>query len=348
MDTKAKLLISAATSLGLCSTGAFAQSSVTLYGMVDLGVQYLTNANSKHDSVVGFQSGNVYPSNWGLTGREDLGGGYAAIFKLESGINMANGAMQSPTSFFNRSAYVGVSTPYGAITAGRQYKIMFDMSLYYDPTFQGQYSLLSAGLIPNGTTVANMVKYRSVTVGGLSGEAAYSFGQQQPGHMAAGTYAAAGLDYQFRSFSTRVVYEQTRGTVAAPVDTSSELDKRFSAAAKLRIGTATLFAGFLNVNGQLQMSPDGNMYWGGAYYQITPALGVSASVAHYQTRGEHGHPNWYFLEGTYNLSKQTSLYAFAGYLDVNGGKNFTLNYLDTSSPGNLNQTGVILGIRHAF
>jgi len=315
--------------------------------MVDLGVQYLTNANSKHDGVAGLQSGNVYPSNWGITGREDLGGGYAAVFKLENGINMANGATQSPSSFFNRSAYVGVDSPYGTATIGRQYKIMFDMSLYYDPTYQAQYSLLSAGLIPDGTTLSNAIKYKSITVGGLSGEAEYSFGQQDPGHMAAGSYAGIGLDYQFRSFSTRVVYEQTRGTIAAPVDTSSELDKRFSAAAKLRIGTATLFAGFLNVNGQLQMSPDGNMYWGGAYYQITPALGVSAEVDHYQTR-DNGHPNWFIFEGTYNLSKRTSLYVFAGYLDVGGGKNYTLNYLDTSSPGNLNQTGVIAGIRHAF
>ncbi|WP_133894374.1 porin [Paraburkholderia sp.] len=348
MDTKAKLLIgAAAASLGLFSTGALAQSSVTLYGMVDLGVQYLTNANSKHDGVVGLQSGNVYPSNWGITGREDLGGGYAAVFKLENGINMANGANQSPTSFFNRSAYVGLDTPYGTATVGRQYKIMFDMSLYYDPTYQAQYSLLSAGLIPDGTTLSNAIKYKSIAVGGLSGEAEYSFGQEDPGHMAAGTYTGLGVDYQFRSFSARVVYEQTRGTIAAPVDTSSELDKRFSAAAKLRVGTATLFAGFLNVNGQLQMSPDGNMYWGGAYYQITPAFGVSAEVDHYQTR-DNGHPNWFIFEGTYNLSKQTSLYAFAGYLDVGGGKNFTLNYLDTSSPGNLNQTGVIVGIRHAF
>jgi predicted porin len=209
MDTKAKLLIgAAAASLGLFSTGALAQSSVTLYGMVDLGVQYLTNANSKHDGVVGLQSGNVYPSNWGITGREDLGGGYAAVFKLENGINMANGANQSPTSFFNRSAYVGLDTPYGTATVGRQYKIMFDMSLYYDPTYQAQYSLLSAGLIPDGTTLSNAIKYKSITVGGLSGEAEYSFGQEDPGHMAAGTYTGLGVDYQFRSFSARVVYEQ--------------------------------------------------------------------------------------------------------------------------------------------
>jgi predicted porin len=349
MNNKATLLIGAtAASLGFFSTGALAQSSVTLYGMIDLGVQYLSNANSKHDSVVGLQSGNVWPSNWGITGREDLGGGYAAVFKLEGGLNMANGATQNPTSFFNRSAYVGLDTPYGTVTAGRQFKIMFDMSLYYDPTYEAQYSLLSAGLIPDGVTVASAIKYKSITVSGFSGEAEYSFGQEDPGHMAAGTYSAVGLDYQFQSFSTRLVYEQTRGTIAAPVDTSAELDKRFSAAAKLRLGAVTLFTGFLNVNGQLQMSPDGNMYWGGAYYQITPALGVSAEMDHYQTRGDHGHPNWFAFEGSYSLSKQTSLYALAGFLDVGGGKNFTLNYLDTSSPGNLNQSGVIVGIRHAF
>ncbi|WP_051888234.1 porin [Caballeronia sordidicola] len=346
---KTSLLIGLVTaSLSFLSNDASAQSSVTLYGMMDLGVQYLTHTNAKHDSTVGLQSGNVYPSDFGLVGREDLGGGYAAVFRLESGVNLANGAQQSPTSFFNRSAYVGITSPYGTFTLGRQYKIMFDMTVYYDPTFMAQYSLLSAGLIPQTSGVTNAIKYKSPTVAGFSGEAEYSFGQEQPGHMAAGTYMAAGLDYQFRSFSTRVVYEQTRGSVAAPVDTSSQIDKRFSAAAKLRIGTATLFAGYLNVNGALHLSPVGNMYWGGAFYQITPAFGLSASVEHYQTRQELGNPNWFILEGTYNISKRTSLYAFAGYLDVNGGRNFTLNYLDTTSPGNLNQTGVIVGIRHQF
>ncbi|WP_273654969.1 porin [Caballeronia novacaledonica] len=338
----------ALASLTLMSTTAMAQSSVTLYGMMDLGVQYLTHTNSNRDSTVGLQSGNTYPSNWGLIGREDLGGGYSAIFRLENGVNLANGAQQSPTSFFNRNAYVGIDSPYGTLTLGRQYKIMFDMTVYYDPMFMAQYSLLSAGLIPQTSGVANAVKYKSPTVAGLSGEAAYSFGQQQPGHMAAGTYMALGLDYQIRSFSTRVVYEQTRGSFATPVDTSSQIDKRFSAAAKLRVGTATLFAGFLNVNGDLHLSPVGNMYWGGAFYQATPTIGLSASVEHYQTRQGLGNPNWFILEGTYNLSKRTSLYAFAGYLDVNGGQHFTLNYLDATSPGNLNQTGVILGIRHQF
>lgn len=349
MNMKPKLLIGAiAVTLGLLSNQVYAQSSVTLYGMLDLGVQYLTHTNSKKDSTVGLQSGNVYPSNFGVVGREDLGGGYAAIFRLESGINLANGANQSPTSFFNRSAYVGIDSPYGTVTLGRQYKVMFDMSVYYDPTFMAQYSLFSAGLIPQTSGTSNAVKYTSRTVGGLTGEAEYSFGQQQPGHMAAGTYWGTGLDYKFSAFSARVVYEQTRGSVATPVDTSSQIDKRFSAAAKLRVGTATLFAGYLNVNGVLHLSPDGNMYWGGVFYQVTPAFGLSAEVDHYQTRGEQGHPNWFVLEGTYNLTKRTSLYAFAGFLDVNGGKNFTLNYLDTTSPGNLNQTGFILGIRHQF
>lgn len=345
---KSTVIKTLGTFLSLASAQAYAQSSVTLYGMLDIGVQYLSHTNAQGQKTIGIQSGNEWPSNWGMIGREDLGGGYAAIFRLEAGINLANGANQSPTSFFNRHAYVGIDSPYGAVTVGRQYKVMFDMTASYDPMVVAQYSVLSAEIIPQTTGLSNAIKYKSAVFGGLSGEAEYGFGQQVPGHMAAGTYLGLGLDYKLQSFSARAVYEQSRGSIATPVDSSSQLDKRFSAAAKYNFGPATVYAGYLNVNGDLQLSPNGNMYWGGALYQVTPSIGLTAEVAHYQTRAGIGHPTWYFFQGTYSLSKATVLYAMAGYLQVNGGQHFALNYLDSSSPGNMNQTGVILGIRHQF
>ncbi|WP_199272427.1 porin [Paraburkholderia acidisoli] len=96
-----------------------AQSSVSLYGVIDTGFLYANNVNGGHlyTSQAGWYQGN----RWGLLGAEDIGGGYQAIFRLESGFSVLNGSMGQGGALFGRQAYVGISGPYGAVTAGRQY-----------------------------------------------------------------------------------------------------------------------------------------------------------------------------------------------------------------------------------
>lgn len=331
----------------LAANPAFAQSSVTLYGLLDLGVQTLTHAGPNGGSVTGMQSGNLHPSMFGISGREALGGGYAAVFRLESGINLANGAQQSPSATFNRYAYVGLETPYGQFTFGRQYGLMYDALIFYDPGRFSQYGAVSTGLIPIATLQPNnAVKWKSPQIGGVSAEAMYSFGAQIPGHMAAGTYWGGLIQYRQGPFSARATFEQSRGTIDT-IDTSARVDRRASVAARYQWRAFTAIAGYANISGDLQLSPPGNLYYGGLLYQATPALVMSAGAFHYQTR-QQGQPTWYVFTATYGLSKRTSLYALAGWLDNHGGKAFTLNAYDFQSPGGMSQTGLIAGIKHAF
>src|SRR5580700_10414243 len=83
-----------------------AQSNVTLYGIVDNGLQYETGLPK--GNVFGAQSGGWAQSRFGLKGAEDLGGGTQAIFQLESGFNSANGAQQFTNAEFGRQAWVGM------------------------------------------------------------------------------------------------------------------------------------------------------------------------------------------------------------------------------------------------
>ncbi len=78
-----------------CIAGpAFAQSSVTLYGIIDTGVEYVTHANAQGDSIVRMPSiTGELPSRWGLRGNEDLGGGLQAVFVLENGFNPGSGSL---------------------------------------------------------------------------------------------------------------------------------------------------------------------------------------------------------------------------------------------------------------
>ena len=108
------------------ATGAWAQSSVTLYGSLDAGVAYISNAGGSTKWIA--EQGNMQPDRWGLKGVEDLGGGLHAVFQLENGFYTTTGAMASPGTLWNRQAYVGLSSDQiGTLTLGHQTPFNFDV-----------------------------------------------------------------------------------------------------------------------------------------------------------------------------------------------------------------------------
>lgn len=98
---------------GCIGVAAHAQSSVTLYGLIDNGVSYVSNqrtASGAGHSNVFASSGNIVGNRWGVTGSEDLGGGLQAIFKLENGFTGTNGGLQQGAPV--RQASVGWHVEY--------------------------------------------------------------------------------------------------------------------------------------------------------------------------------------------------------------------------------------------
>ncbi|MGH8783237.1 porin, partial [Paraburkholderia sp.] len=112
--------------LGLVSASAYAQSSVTLYGILDTGVEYVSHANAAGNGVVRMPgiTGEI-PSRWGLRGSEDLGGGYKAVFNLENGFNTRGGDVNQGGRLFGRQAWVGIASPYGQLSFGRVYTMTY-------------------------------------------------------------------------------------------------------------------------------------------------------------------------------------------------------------------------------
>jgi predicted porin len=110
--------------LGACTSNAYAQSSVTIYGIIDAGVTHVSNDNGGRTTL---EAGQMQVSRWGFRGLEDLGGGLKATFNLEGTLLNDTGAAgvgtgtPSSTSLFDREASVGlVSSSYGTLTFGRQ------------------------------------------------------------------------------------------------------------------------------------------------------------------------------------------------------------------------------------
>src|SRR5260370_36937450 len=103
-----KKALLALAGLGTFAGVAHAQSSVTLYGIVDAGFVY--NNNSGGHKLYETRAGNLQGDRWGLRGTEDLGGGLKALFVLENGFNAFNGTLGQKGDEYGRQAYVGLTS----------------------------------------------------------------------------------------------------------------------------------------------------------------------------------------------------------------------------------------------
>ncbi|WGS48488.1 porin [Paraburkholderia sp. D15] len=205
---KTSLTLLAAAACGIACT-AHAQSSVTLYGIVDAGYRYNSNAGGKTQSAIA--GGNESASRFGLTGSEDLGGGYRAVFTLENGFTTTTGALQAGL-LFGRQAFVGLGTPYGTVTLGRQY---LTLSSYLGPFSAGTdwaargagWGYHPAGLDDvDGTERANnAIKYVSPRYHGLQLGATYSLGGIA-GAVTRNEMISAGADYAQGPFKLAAAY----------------------------------------------------------------------------------------------------------------------------------------------
>ncbi|HTJ92032.1 MAG TPA: porin, partial [Pararobbsia sp.] len=102
---------------------ANAQSSVSIFGLMDNGVTYVSNEHGK--SLVKANDGVFTPNLWGFQGTEDLGGGTRAIFKLTDQFSVNTGANTPGQSIFSKTAYVGLADDrLGTVTMGIQYDYM--------------------------------------------------------------------------------------------------------------------------------------------------------------------------------------------------------------------------------
>ncbi|WP_089165475.1 porin [Caballeronia sordidicola] len=159
--------------LGAFTASSYAQSSVTLYGLISGGVGFATNQGG-HNAYEALSGTNQNP-RWGLKGREDLGGGTSAVFQLENGFNIMSGTASQNGREFGRLAYVGLADKtYGTLTLGRQYDAIHD---YIGPVIIASNGV-NIGDNDNGYNdirVQNSVKYVSPDYRGLKATAIYGF-----------------------------------------------------------------------------------------------------------------------------------------------------------------------------
>lgn len=372
------------TGLALLGTVASAQSSLTLYGVVDVAVEHLTNTVSKTDptprsltSMPGL-TGSV-PSRFGLRGSEDLGGGLRAGFTLESGFGADSGSLNQGGRMFGRQAFVNLSGNWGSVMLGRQYTMLFHGLLGSDilgPNTFGSGSI--DAYIPNAradNAIGYLGTFSGVTVG-----ATFSTGRDTvkagPTGSPAGTNCAgenAADEKACREWSALVKYDSPTWGAALAVDeirggtadtfggliNSDRTDRRISLGGYAKVGSLKLGAGLLSRDndGSSALKKDGitaatrsDLWYVGASYPVTPKITVDGQVFHLKYKDSADKALMFALRGTYALSKRTAVYATAGSIDNSGAQKLSVSN-GTAGAGTLaggNQLGFATGIRHSF
>jgi predicted porin len=176
-----KMLAAALLALGVGSGAAQAQSSVTLYGILDGGLRYQSISLANGDSATNFggaygvQSGNRF----GIRGVEDLGNGNRATFQLENGFDLGNGTSQQGGRMFGRAAWVGLENAgWGDVRLGRMTNLASDWLVGAVDPFSAGFGQLNMGhAFTSGNTVRldNTLMYRSPVMNGIQAGLGYSF-----------------------------------------------------------------------------------------------------------------------------------------------------------------------------
>jgi predicted porin len=359
-----KLLLGA-----LCATcgasAVHAQSSVTLYGLMDVGITSVSNQGGSRD--ISLATGMLSPNLFGITGVDDLGGGLKAIFKLEGQFEMGTGALDGTE--FGRQSWVGLeSVSWGALTAGNQYDYMFtslsknrlgpELPLVsMNNLRQGPFAALGKPLVPTGDfdfdrtagaqRLNNSLRYQSASIDGLTVGGMYEFGGVA-GSLGNSSAYSFGADFIKGTYSIDAAYTMVK---YAAINNGNSGIRNFGFGGRIAVldGWAdVLYTNTLNTFTGAQI----NVFEVGGTYPLTTfaSIGVSYDYMKGNQVLDGNKANQFNLTLDYGLSKSTDVYLSAVYQRASGdpatAQAWIIGTGAASSDGN--QTLVRVGMRHLF
>lgn len=357
-------VLGSAMGLMAASTAACAQSSVTLYGVIDDGLTFVSNQGGHHayrmdDSI-------SQGDRFGFKGTEDLGGGLKAVFNLEGGFNPNTGASRQGGLEFGRQAYVGLqSDRYGAVLLGRTYDQMtLTLIRYHSGYWSGIYAF-DAGDHDriSGNWLNNVVTYVSPNMRGLHFSAQYSFNSlSAPANNYGAAYSLSAA-YEHGPFSIGAAATSIHDYTVTPgssfgVASFLGNDVAFSSKAVVvdRYRTAGIGAsydfGVVAVSGlytNTRFESAGNAETmqslnAVVHGSLRPDLVLAGGYGYSKMSSYRWNEFNAVLD--YLLSKRTDVYLSANYDKGNGGARAALVTLPVS--GNDSQLALRVGIRHKF
>jgi predicted porin len=380
-----KLKLSSTAALVMFATAAHAQSTVTLYGVLDNGLLYQSTSAASFQPtahnlghVYQLKDGGIYASYWGLKGSEDIGGGYKINFKLQGTFNTANGKFglsdtPGTVAMFNQFATVGASGPFGTFDAGRQIiPMIYAMAetdvrgaQYFGSILTSWLGVNQAAGWPGTSTNApigalydsNALVYNSPKFYGASLALEYAPGGVA-GQFQGGTRESAVLRYSNYGLNLAAVYYNGHDTNPFPLTypttpavpaTGQDNNRFYYFGAMYTISGFSISASYgVGKNPEKSNTADFEMASGGLGYQFNPSFKVTSGYYYLKDRNHSAnHSSEVALGAEYNLSRRTKAYAQVGYVENKGTMNQTIIYGAPVAPG-VSTTAAMIGIRHSF
>jgi predicted porin len=337
--------LSALALASFLSTGAFAQSSVTIYGAVGLDMisaSKVSNATgTAAKSMIKLDDNAIVNSRIGFKGVEDLGGGVKAIFDLESSISPDTGAARS--SFWNRNAFVGVTGAMGTLKLGHQWNVADDYMCSYFVC--GYYApFLMSGFYALSDYYDNTIKYTSANYGGFEGAVSYTLGEKSASKTAGNKLQLAG-NYGAGPVGVGVVYFTEKDAAA-----TGKSNKMVALGGSYDFGVAKARLGYAKAKVEYGTAFKASLYDVGVDVPVSDAYAVSADYVMNNKSSSKDDTSFLRLRGSYALSKRTSLNANVIFLKNSGNAAFAFISEQSGFAGIAGQKQTILtaGITHAF
>lgn len=361
-----KKTVLAVAALSLASGAAFAQSSLQLYGLVDLSVENIKVEGGS--GLTRVTSSNNATSRLGFKGTEDLGGGLKANFVLETGIKADTGEQGDTARFFDRSAWVGLSGGFGAFRIGRMDSLLGAVT--------GNTAVMGNQVGYDDFAIAGMVGATSTMWRRIDNAVAYATPELIPGLKAEIQYSLGGTGTPNVETANNDVNKQvgfstsyTSGPFAAGVallrvkNNPAGTDKEGGT-----LGYASYDFGAFKLIGYHQADKDTNqgpekrkLTGIRANVPVTPNLMLVASYAAVKNTtyapdagNASDDAKILTLEANYSLSKRTSLYTM--FTDVSNdaassrvaGASVTAGLVNVPSLAGRDSRALAFGIRHSF
>ena len=334
--------------LAAISGGAYAQSQVTLFGVLDEAARYVKNGDLKQKSLV---SGGINTSRLGVRGTEDLGDGLKAGFWLETGLNPDSGTQSDGTRFWNRRSTVSLIGNFGEVRLGRDFTPTYTGYSDYDPfgdngvAASSKFDSSLGTARDTGTRADNQIAYFTPSnLGGFYGRASVASGEGTAGKKYVGGragYAAGPLDVSASYGQTTVTAISNGDDKFKTADFGASYD--FGVVKAMGYYTQSKFAAQKIATYSLgAIVPVGLGQIKAAYTHAnasgTNATGVSVDA---------NDANQFALGYIYNLSKRTAVYGTAAYVKNKGAATFAVASAPTMVAGG-KSTGAEVGLRHSF
>lgn len=296
-------------------------SSVTLYGSMDLGVTWIDDAQGSDRWFLG--SGSKLSNRLGFRGREDLGGGLAAVFTIEHGINADDGTIGQGGRMWGRQSWVGLSSKtLGTLTLGRQYDFLYAGSPM--PLDMGAYLIggLAGATAGAGTSVDNHlggVRYDNTikwqhSLGPVTGGVMWGFGSENDHDK----MASAALVYRAHGVWAGVAYLRDNYSPASSGNKIASASVNWDAtpAAKLVLNW-TQSKAYVGTDTRSR----NDMVQAGLLYKLTAPLSAGVMVGHSRTKNAAGVDGKLQQLGAgfaYGFSRRTEFYGIASQVRSEG------------------------------